>query len=54
MASAMAHIHARSMVHLDIKPDNIYKSEGDLYKLGDFGLAVLKDGSAGFSDGDAR
>lgn len=25
VAAALAHIHARGVVHLDVKPDNIYR-----------------------------
>ena len=31
-------VHQQGMVHLDIKPENIFV-KNDLYKLGDFGLA---------------
>jgi serine/threonine protein kinase len=35
---ALELVHQRGMVHLDIKPDNIFR-KNDVYKLGDFGLA---------------
>lgn len=35
---ALELVHERRMVHLDIKPENIFV-KNDLYKLGDFGLA---------------
>ena len=35
---ALELLHQRNMVHLDIKPDNIFRTN-DVYKLGDFGLA---------------
>jgi serine/threonine protein kinase len=88
MASALAAVHGLDMVHLDVKPDNIYVgvpprhrrvlpgaeaasqprasnsgtpggsggSGGVLYKLGDFGLAMLQGGRlrAGTSEGDSR
>lgn len=54
MASALKHIHDLGMVHLDLKPDNIYmgRSPGT-YKLGDFGLATTRDGQR-VQEGDAR
>lgn len=35
---ALELVHQRGMVHLDIKPENIFV-KNNLYKLGDFGLA---------------
>ncbi|GIM05327.1 hypothetical protein Vretimale_9794 [Volvox reticuliferus] len=91
MASALKRIHEVGMVHLDIKPDNIYAvlgrgllgagvlgtqhrvdnssptatntagihgcvtGSGALYKLGDFGLAMMQGGKrVGASEGDCR
>jgi len=54
IASALKHIHDLGLVHLDVKPDNIYTSASGLYKLGDFGLATQKDGSGRVIEGDAR
>ncbi|GIL84972.1 hypothetical protein Vretimale_9794 [Volvox reticuliferus] len=76
MASALKRIHDLGMVHLDIKPDNIYialessqanyssgmpacsgssSSTGNVYKLGDFGLAIVQGGQrAGTSEGDSK
>lgn len=46
-------MHECGIVHLDVKPDNIYVKDG-VYKLGDFGCATLKDGSLQIEEGDAR
>lgn len=54
MASALAHVHARGIVHLDVKPDNIYRTAAGAYKLGDFGLATLKSGEWRVTEGDSR
>lgn len=56
MASALDHMHKRGIVHLDIKPDNIYCSRdgSDGFKLGDFGLATLKSGHWRVQEGDSR
>jgi serine/threonine protein kinase len=55
MASALAHLHARGIVHLDVKPDNIFRSGADAaYKLGDFGLATLSSGRWRVAEGDSR
>eukprot|EP01091_Cochliopodium_minus_P013355 TRINITY_DN4286_c0_g1_i2.p2 TRINITY_DN4286_c0_g1~~TRINITY_DN4286_c0_g1_i2.p2 ORF type:complete len:303 (-),score=90.86 TRINITY_DN4286_c0_g1_i2:114-1022(-) len=50
MLSALEYLHKLDLVHLDVKPENIYicKTEGaeDTFKLGDFGFAMsskLKD-----------
>lgn len=54
MAGALAHMHSRNVVHMDIKPDNIYTSKAGLFKLGDFGLATLKHGHYRVQEGDSR
>ena len=57
MASALKHIHGLGMVHLDVKPDNIYSTPSGTFKLGDFGLAmaVAQGGQrAGTSEGDSK
>lgn len=98
MASALKCVHDAGMVHLDVKPDNIYiaasspspahanasaasaagaptasmgmgsqgtssqgasgasgAASGAVYKLGDFGLAMVQGGQrAGTSEGDAK
>lgn len=54
MASALQHVHALGLVHLDVKPDNIMRSLGGAFKLGDFGHATKLDGSRGWTEGDAR
>ena len=54
MAAALMHIHSKGMVHLDVKPDNIYNSSDGTYKLGDFGLATVRSGQWRVQEGDAR
>jgi wee1-like protein kinase len=49
---ALAFIHRHGMVHLDIKPENIFV-KNDQYKLGDFGL-VAKVFDKDVEEGDAR
>lgn len=39
VASALAHLHARGLVHLDIHPDTLMLTDDDRVKLVDFGLA---------------
>ena len=39
VAKALQHVHARGVVHGDVKPDNIFTAAEGVYKLGDFGLA---------------
>ena len=53
IAKALQFIHERGIVHLDVKPDNIYVKNG-VYKLGDFGCATLLDQSLPVEEGDAR
>eukprot|EP00897_Mesotaenium_endlicherianum_P004989 jgi/Mesen1/4518/ME000023S03895 len=54
VARALAFIHARGIVHLDVKPENIYTTSGGTLKLGDFGRATRADGSLSVIEGDAR
>jgi serine/threonine protein kinase len=53
---ALQHMHARNMVHMDVKPDNIYIVDDTMYKLGDLGLATSScSGNCNrIEEGDAR
>lgn len=42
--SGLHHVHARRLVHLDVKPSNVLIDEGDRAALADFGLAQRVDG----------
>lgn len=53
MLLALAFIHRNNMVHLDIKPDNIFL-KNDQYKLGDFGLVSLSCAPNDVEEGDSR
>lgn len=56
IAEALQHLHARGIIHNDVKPDNIYCTAEAGVKLGDFGLASLRSTAltVGSSEGDAR
>ncbi len=41
VAGALATAHNRGMVHGDVKPQNIFRSQYELAALGDFGIATL-------------
>lgn len=42
VAAGLAHLHANGVLHLDVKPGNVFADGAGGLKLGDFGLAVLK------------
>lgn len=50
---ALEFIHRNSMVHLDIKPENIFV-KNDQYKLGDFGLVAKSTTHDDVEEGDSR
>lgn len=63
IGGALAHMHAKGVAHMDIKPDNVYCTAdpvdagapgGGAFKLGDLGSACHLDGKQGFKEGDCR
>jgi len=57
VATGLSHIHKAGMLHLDIKPENIFLDIPDTntctFKIGDFGLAVLVS-ERNWEDGDGK
>ncbi|GFY78624.1 membrane-associated tyrosine- and threonine-specific cdc2-inhibitory kinase [Trichonephila inaurata madagascariensis] len=53
---AVKHLHDHNLVHLDIKPDNIFISKHNICKLGDFGLVLdlSKSDTSDAIEGDPR
>jgi serine/threonine protein kinase, bacterial len=48
VTNALAYAHSKSIVHRDIKPDNIMVIDGDLVKITDFGIArIVRDNVSG-------
>ena len=46
IARGLGYAHQRGITHRDVRPSNIYLGEGNLIKLGDFGLARTLDETA--------
>ena len=44
VSAALAHCHARGVLHLDVKPANVLVSSQAVFKLGDFGCSVSASG----------
>ncbi|KAA6328311.1 MAG: putative WEE protein kinase, partial [Streblomastix strix] len=51
---AVKQLHDQQIIHFDIKPDNIFISKNNHFKLGDFGLSHFKDFTSPISEGDSR
>lgn len=45
MLLALQHLHTHRLVHMDVKPENIFLTldSPPIYKLGDFGIVVSLD-----------
>ena len=43
VGDALTYLHSKGIVHRDLKPENILMPTESLAKVGDFGIAVLKD-----------
>lgn len=43
ICNALEHCHKKNILHLDIKPSNIFISNEGYYKLGDFGISRSED-----------
>jgi len=54
IAPTLKFIHERGVLHMDIKPENIYVTRTGCYKIGDWGLSVAKERwSDEFEEGDS-
>uniref|UniRef100_A0A183C5K6 Membrane-associated tyrosine- and threonine-specific cdc2-inhibitory kinase wee-1.3 n=1 Tax=Globodera pallida TaxID=36090 RepID=A0A183C5K6_GLOPA len=53
---ALEHMHSHDIIHVDIKPSNIFVTSDGICKLGDFGLVfdLNKDDPRNASEGDSK
>ena len=43
--AGLEHVHARGIIHRDMKPENVFLTRHDVVKIGDFGISrVLQPG----------
>jgi len=56
LLQALQHLHNHDLVHMDIKPDNIFFGCDGRCKLGDFGLIVdlINESLGGWREGDSK
>eukprot|EP01133_Synstelium_polycarpum_P020000 gene20000-23963_t len=50
----VAHIHAHHMLHLDIKPENLFIAHNGRLKIGDFGMAVRLEANTHNNNGSSN
>ena len=43
VSAALTHLHEKGILHRDLKPENILMPTDSLVKVGDFGIAVMRD-----------
>jgi membrane-associated tyrosine/threonine-specific cdc2-inhibitory kinase len=48
IALGLSHIHAQKLVHLDLKPENIFLCDQSVMHIGDFGNAILEGSRCDF------
>lgn len=53
-AHGLRHIHAHGVLHMDIKPENMFLDSSGTFKLGDFGLAISLCSESSWEEGDGR
>lgn len=52
-ATALEYFHKQNIIHLDLKPENIFITDENLLKIGDFGLSTIEGNSPSLhSEGD--
>ena len=51
-AAGLSHCHDYGILHLDVKPDNVFLDRAGTYKIGDFGVAWVAGKGWEIQDGD--
>jgi len=41
IAAGLEHVHARGIIHRDMKTENVFLTRHDVVKIGDFGISLV-------------